>query len=145
METTTTALNVLNFLPATSLGNLDNITTWRLGDRPHRSLFESVWENNFEGMTLTDKNGILVSVGVRVLHARYVKRFLPEANILYASNGQERHEVALKHRPHAIVTDYAMPVMDGFEMLRGLKKDPCTQNIPVFVIQVKIRRRVERR
>ena len=72
--------------------------------------------------------------GVRVLHTRYVKRFLPQANILYATNGQEAIDAAQKHHPQAIVADYSMPVLNGFDMLVQLKKDAATKNVPVFIV-----------
>jgi len=72
--------------------------------------------------------------GSRVLHARHVKRFLPNAHILYASNGKEGFECASKYLPNAIVTDYAMPVTNGFEMLTQLKENAATQHIPVLVV-----------
>jgi PAS domain S-box-containing protein len=72
--------------------------------------------------------------GVRVLHTRYLRRFYPDAHFLYAGNGMEGFETAQKYHPQIIVTDYAMPVMDGFEMLTRLRKDPATQPIPVIVI-----------
>jgi PAS domain S-box-containing protein len=72
--------------------------------------------------------------GVRVLHTRYLKSALPEASPVYASNGKEAFECAKKYRPQLIITDYAMPEMDGFEFLDLLKHDTSTKDIPVFVV-----------
>jgi CheY-like chemotaxis protein len=72
--------------------------------------------------------------GIRILHSRYIKRILPQASILYATNGQEAIDAAVKYRPQAIVADYSMPVMNGFDMLVQLKKVPETKNIPVLII-----------
>ena len=91
----------------------------------------------FPRISTADEQSVLIvddEQGVRVLHARYVKRFLPQANILYASGGKEAFECAKKHRPQLIMTDYAMPEMDGYEFLNLLKRDSATKGIPVFVI-----------
>ena len=39
-----------------------------------------------------------------------------------ATNGQEAIELALKHRPELIILDFAMPVMNGLDAARELKK-----------------------
>jgi CheY-like chemotaxis protein len=91
----------------------------------------------FPRILTPDEQSVLIvddEQGVRVLHARYVKRVLPQANILYASGGKEAFECAKKYRPQLIMTDYAMPEMDGYEFLNLLKHDSATKDIPVFVI-----------
>jgi len=39
-----------------------------------------------------------------------------------AENGQEAIELALKHRPDLIVLDFAMPILNGLDAARKLKK-----------------------
>jgi CheY-like chemotaxis protein len=39
-----------------------------------------------------------------------------------AENGQEAIELALKHRPDLIILDFAMPVLNGLDAARQLKK-----------------------
>jgi CheY-like chemotaxis protein len=39
-----------------------------------------------------------------------------------AENGQEAIELALKHRPDLIILDFAMPVLNGLDAARKLKK-----------------------
>ncbi len=53
---------------------------------------------------------------------------------LLAENGQHALEIIKDNRPHIILTDISMPVMDGYELCRRLKMDPDTKNIPVFFI-----------
>jgi signal transduction histidine kinase/ActR/RegA family two-component response regulator len=91
----------------------------------------------FPRILLADEQSVLIvddEQGVRVLHARYVKRVLPQVNILHASGGKEAFECAKKYRPQLIMTDYAMPEMDGYEFLNLLKHDSATKDIPVFVV-----------
>ncbi len=72
--------------------------------------------------------------GVRALHSRYLKRQFPESRIIQASNGKEAFELAKRHHPRIIVTDYSMPEMNGFELLNLLRQEDATKDIPVFVI-----------
>ncbi len=72
--------------------------------------------------------------GVRVLHSRFVRRALPWAEIVHASDGEEAFEIALTYTPCLIITDYDMPVINGYEFLKDLKQHPDLQKIPVIVI-----------
>jgi len=56
--------------------------------------------------------------------------------ILEAVNGKEGLEMARKAKPHLVITDLSMPVMDGFTLLRQIKKDPLTMLIPIMVATV---------
>jgi signal transduction histidine kinase/FixJ family two-component response regulator len=52
--------------------------------------------------------------------------------MLEASDGQ-KGLAQLAQQPDLVITDLAMPVMDGFEMLKQLRQDPAFQNLPVIV------------
>ncbi len=54
-------------------------------------------------------------------------------NVLTARNGKEALTQARNRRPDAIVLDLMMPVMDGREFLRELKRDTSLHNVPVIV------------
>jgi PAS domain S-box-containing protein len=82
-------------------------------------------------------NNILVvddEYGMRVLHSRYIKRIWPDACILQASDGKEAYELARESNPRVIVSDNDMPDLDGLELVRNLKHDPTTSNIPIIII-----------
>lgn len=72
--------------------------------------------------------------GARVLHARYVRKCLPGATILQASDGAEAFELARRHCPALILSDYDMPDVDGFELLSKIRGDETTRGIPVVII-----------
>ena len=48
--------------------------------------------------------------------------------------GAETLEAVKAQSPAVILLDLDMPDMDGFEVLRGLKDDPATNNVPVIVL-----------
>jgi CheY-like chemotaxis protein len=51
-----------------------------------------------------------------------------------AHNGHQALEKALKQRPDLIVTDIAVPGIDGIELCRRLRADERTRGIPVLAI-----------
>jgi two-component system cell cycle response regulator DivK len=55
-------------------------------------------------------------------------------SVLTASNGKEGLEHAKTHRPNFIISDLSMPEMSGWEMLKHLKEDLATRNIPVIAL-----------
>jgi CheY-like chemotaxis protein len=54
--------------------------------------------------------------------------------IAEAENGEEALRQAEKHLPDVIVMDLSLPVMDGWEATRRLKRDARTQRIPIIVL-----------
>jgi CheY-like chemotaxis protein len=51
-----------------------------------------------------------------------------------AHNGFQALEKARELRPDAVLTDLAVPGMNGFEFCRALQDSPQTRNIPVLAI-----------
>lgn len=51
-----------------------------------------------------------------------------------AFNGKEAIEMMEEERPDLIIMDLRMPVMDGFETIRLIRRNPETKNIPVLGI-----------
>ncbi|MBI4522427.1 MAG: response regulator [Deltaproteobacteria bacterium] len=49
-----------------------------------------------------------------------------------ARNGREGVEMASQERPDLIVMDILMPIMDGFEAISRIKKNPRTRTIPIL-------------
>jgi PAS domain S-box-containing protein len=72
--------------------------------------------------------------GVRAMHSRYLHKLLPHAEVLAASDGEEALKLAALKRPDLILTDYAMPGMNGYELLCRLKKEGSLKEVPVVVI-----------
>ena len=56
--------------------------------------------------------------------------------LIYAANGQEALDLIRKHRNllSLVLLDLMMPVMNGLELLKQVKKDPELQRIPIIVL-----------
>jgi diguanylate cyclase (GGDEF)-like protein len=57
-----------------------------------------------------------------------------DCNALFGQNGLEALALATSEIPDLIVLDVAMPGMDGYEVLKRLKEEPTTQDIPVIFL-----------
>ena len=57
--------------------------------------------------------------------------------VVTAGDGKEALEKVKSENPDMIVLDVMMPYMDGFEVLRTLKADQATRDIPVIMLTAK--------
>ncbi len=55
-------------------------------------------------------------------------------DVAVAGDGVEGLELALRTRPELILLDLVLPIKDGFEVLRDLKSNPRTKDIPVIIL-----------
>jgi DNA-binding response OmpR family regulator len=68
----------------------------------------------------------------------YVNSSLGEVyDIITATNGKEGLDIAQAKIPNVIVSDVMMPIMDGLELCRQLKKDIRTSHIPIVLLTAK--------
>ena len=54
--------------------------------------------------------------------------------ILQAENGEQSIDMARQHKPDLILMDIKMPVMDGVEATKIIKKDKDLKDIPVIAL-----------
>ncbi|MCB0569239.1 MAG: response regulator [Phaeodactylibacter sp.] len=65
----------------------------------------------------------------------YLREYLqPGYRIIEAGNGEEALQLALEHAPSLIVSDVAMPKMDGITLCRQIKTSMATSHIPVILL-----------
>ncbi|WP_319508064.1 response regulator [uncultured Methanolobus sp.] len=56
--------------------------------------------------------------------------------VKFAANGKEALELARELRPFAITLDIMMPEIDGWDILKSLKREKRTEDIPVVIISI---------
>ena len=54
--------------------------------------------------------------------------------VLKASNGEEGLQKASSEKPDLILCDIKMPKVDGYTLVRRIKKDNDTKNIPLIIL-----------
>lgn len=57
--------------------------------------------------------------------------------VITAYDGKEGLEKIKSEKPDVVVLDVMMPYMDGFEVLKTLRRDPALQKIPVVMLTAK--------
>ena len=58
-------------------------------------------------------------------------------SVKVATSCEDGLYLAQRFKPHLIILDIIMPVMDGFKVLEELKKNPKTMAIPVLMLSAK--------
>jgi len=70
-------------------------------------------------------------LNVKLLQAHLLQN---KYEVLHAHSGLEALEKTVQESPDLILLDVMMPGMDGYEVIRKLKNDPQSQDIPVILI-----------
>jgi two-component system alkaline phosphatase synthesis response regulator PhoP/two-component system response regulator VicR len=57
--------------------------------------------------------------------------------VVTAYDGKEGLEKIRAEKPDLVVLDVMMPYMDGFEVLKTLRREPATESLPVIMLTAK--------
>jgi DNA-binding response OmpR family regulator len=83
------------------------------------------------------KNVLLLIEDNPLLTGLYKEAFEREGlEVYFAHNGEDGLKLAQEKKPQLVVLDLLMPGIDGFEVLRCLKRDPATRRAAVVVLTV---------
>jgi DNA-binding response OmpR family regulator len=65
-----------------------------------------------------------------------VEKFLKTkgCHVMCMIDPEEAYHSAQKHRPDLIISDVAMPGLDGFTLLKALKSNKATEKIPLVLL-----------
>jgi two-component system, OmpR family, alkaline phosphatase synthesis response regulator PhoP len=80
-------------------------------------------------LAVDDERHIVRLVEVNLARAGY--------QVVTAFDGREALQKVEAEKPDLVVLDVMMPYMDGFEVLRNLKANPETAEIPVIMLTAK--------
>lgn len=65
----------------------------------------------------------------------YMERIKSEgAIVLVAKNGEEAIQLAKENHPNVILLDIMMPKINGLDVLKSLKEDEITREIPIIML-----------
>ncbi len=87
------------------------------------------WDMDSKVLVIDDEPDILLLCRVNLGQAGM--------EVQEAESGQAGLEAALADTPDAVVLDLMMPGMDGFEVLRRLREDERTSDVPVLVLSAR--------
>ena len=73
-----------------------------------------------------DDSGTRLSIGDYLEASGY--------SIISAENGREALEMVETYQPHLIVTDITMPQMDGYELVKQVRRQPSLRLLPVVFL-----------
>ncbi len=61
----------------------------------------------------------------------------PDYEVVTTMNGNYAIEQITRQAPDLMIIDLLMPDMNGFELLKALRSEPATHNLPVIVLTAK--------
>ncbi|NIM12981.1 MAG: response regulator [Candidatus Aminicenantes bacterium] len=109
--------------------NLENVAVSRVVVEPEMDIKLDVEHIRFE------KASILVADDNELNRQLLIEYFAHSPiDFLEAENGKEAVDLAKQYRPHLVLLDMKMPVVDGCEACRILKADEELKKIPVIII-----------
>jgi len=92
------------------------------------------FNENISGLILIiDDSKLVLKITSDILHK-------DGHNIITAQTGKDGLELAKTGNPDLIILDIVMPDMDGYDVLKELKKDEFTKNIPVIMYSSKTKK-----
>lgn len=80
------------------------------------------------------KRRMLIADDDKTLHDLYSELFSEEYDILEAFDGAEALMLAVEHRPHIMILDVMMPVLDGRTVCHRLKRCSSTKDIKIVMV-----------
>ena len=83
---------------------------------------------------MTGKKVLVVDDEIHIVYVVTIKLRNNGFEVISAENGAEAFELACEEEPDIIVADFQMPVMTGLELVRKLRQNESTKDIPVIML-----------
>ncbi|MGA1979309.1 MAG: response regulator [Sedimentisphaerales bacterium] len=83
---------------------------------------------------MAERKVLVVDDEVHIIHVVAIKLRNNGYEVISAENGDEAFTLACEEKPDIIVSDYQMPGMTGLELVRKLRQNETTKDIPVIML-----------
>ncbi len=83
------------------------------------------------------KRILLCDDEIHILRAAEIKFRRAGYEVLIAGDGEEAWQKILAGPPDAVVTDCQMPRVDGLELIRRVRGNPATRDLPMLMLTAK--------
>ena len=83
---------------------------------------------------MVEKKVLVVDDEIHIVHVVAIKLRNNGYEVVTAADGAEAFELACSEMPDIIVTDFQMPVMSGLELVKKVRRNEATKDIPVILL-----------
>ena len=83
---------------------------------------------------MADKKVLVVDDEIHIVYVVAIKLRNNGYEVISAENGADAFKLACEEKPDIIVTDFQMPVMTGLELVKKLRRNKATKDIPVIMV-----------
>lgn len=83
---------------------------------------------------MAERRVLIVDDEIHIIHVVAIKLRNNGYEVISAENGAEALKLACEDKPDIIVTDFQMPVMTGLELVRQLRSNEATKDVPVIML-----------
>ena len=80
------------------------------------------------------KRVLLCDDEIHILRAAEFKLKRAGYDVRIAGDGEEAWQAVQQQKPDILITDYQMPRLDGFGLVRRLRENPGTEDLPVLML-----------
>lgn len=100
---------------------------------------ESMQEFKYEPSFPTSEKKKVLVIDDEVNISNLIKLSLEDDKIevLESFGGHESIMYSLKYRPDVIILDLMMPGYTGYDILKAIRQEPLTKNIPIIILTAK--------
>lgn len=83
------------------------------------------------------KKVLLCDDEIHIVRTAQIRLAQAGFEVRIAHDGQEAWEAILEDQPDVLVTDLQMPRVDGFELIRRIRANAATKDMPVLMLTAK--------
>jgi len=87
-----------------------------------------------ERRAMVGKKVLVVDDEIHIVHVVAIKLRNNGYEVMTAANGAEAFELVCSDKPDIVVTDFQMPVMTGLELVKKIRHNQQTKDIPVILL-----------